>query len=503
MVSFDGLTPPDEILQAVERGTTVSFCLFAHRNVESPGQVRELTEALYQAARRGGQLPPLIGIDQEGGQLVAIGNGATELPGNMALGATRSPELAEQAGRVLGRELLAMGINLNFAPSMDVNINAANPVIGIRSFGDDPALVRALGTAMIAGLQAEGVIATAKHFPGHGDIENDTHFGSVAIHHSLERVNTVELAPFRAAIQADVGAVMTGHIIFSALDKQNPATLSPVILDGLLRETLGFKKLIITDAMDMQAVAQRGRTESVLGALEAGADLILLGHIPDQLALARELAGRERASAVERIRQARQGLRTERPPLDVVGCREHWELAQAIANRSITLVKNHGRLPLRLDGDARILVITAKPADLTPADTSSGVTIALAEAIRRRHERTDAIEVARYAGDNDINAALDKASAADVVIVGTINADQDESQARLVRELQTRGKQPIVIAMRTPYDLIAFESVETYLCSYGIRSVSMEAVARVLFGEIEATGTLPCAIRGATSQYPA
>src|SRR5688572_17576366 len=175
MFSFHGLTPPSEILEAVRAGRAGAFCLFAHKNVESPAQVRRLCEALHQAAREGNQPPPIIGIDQEGGQLIAITMGATELPGNMALGATRSPELARKAGYVLGRELLAMGINMNFAPSLDVNTHPDNPVIGIRSFSDDSHLVAELGAALIEGMQAQGVMASAKHFPGHGATATDSH----------------------------------------------------------------------------------------------------------------------------------------------------------------------------------------------------------------------------------------------------------------------------------------------------------------------------------------
>ncbi|CAG1773069.1 partial Beta-hexosaminidase A, partial [uncultured bacterium] len=184
MHSFRGTTLPEAVREAVRRGEIAAFCLF-NFNVVSPAQLRELTLALYAAAAEGGLPPPIIGMDQEGGQLIAVSEGTTELPGNMALGATRSPELAEQAGRVLGRELLAMGVNMNFAPSLDINNNPANPAIGIRSFGDDPNLVSVLGRALIRGIQAEGVIATAKHFPGMGDIESDSHFALPVVPHSL------------------------------------------------------------------------------------------------------------------------------------------------------------------------------------------------------------------------------------------------------------------------------------------------------------------------------
>src|SRR5712692_63053 len=285
MHSFEGFTAPDALLEAVRRGEIAAFCLFRYKNVQSPAQVRALTASLAHAAEQGGQLPPLICIDQEGGQLIAICEGATELPGNMALGATRSPELAAQAGMVLGRELLAMGVNLNLAPALDVNVNPDNPVIGVRSFSDDPTLVAELGSALIRGMHSTGILTAAKHFPGHGDTASDTHHGQPTVSHSIERMKAVELLPFRAAIDNGVDAILTAHVLFSALDNQRPATLSPIILDTFLRREMGFDGLIITDAMDMYAVAQYGTEPSLRGALAAGGGLALLGHLPDQLSL--------------------------------------------------------------------------------------------------------------------------------------------------------------------------------------------------------------------------
>jgi len=496
MLSFTGHTAPPEILDAVRRGDVAAFCLFAGMNVAGPAQLRELSESLHRAAQEGGQPPLLLGIDQEGGQLVAVRGGATELPGNMALGATRSPELAEQAGRVLGRELRAMGLTLNFAPSLDVNVNPANPVIGIRSFGASPALVAELGVAMIRGMQAEGVIATAKHFPGHGDTVADTHHDLAVCEHPLARIEAVELMPFRAAIQAGVGAIMTAHVLFSALDPGYPATISPAILEGYLRARLGFDGAILTDAMDMHAVARFGREESVRMALGAGADLVLLGHVRDQLALLEAMRPHARPDALRRIQALRSRAAQTWLPLDVVGCAEHQAVAQAIADRSITLVRGADRLPLAPGPADTLAVVTPQPVNLTPADTSATVQIALAERVRARHPRTVAFALPHRASADDISAILRATRDASTVIVGTVAAERDPGQAELVQAIQARGQSLVVVALRTPYDLLAFPRVGTYLCAYSIRAVSMEAVARVLFGEIEARGVLPCPIPG-------
>jgi beta-N-acetylhexosaminidase len=491
MHSFHGHEAPPAVLDGVRRGEIGAFCLF-NFNAPSPESLRRLTESLYAAARAGNCPPPLIGMDQEGGQLMAVTGGTTELPGNMALGATRSPELAELAGRVLARELLAMGVNLNFAPALDVNINPANPVIGTRSFGDRPELVAELGRALIRGTQAEGVIATAKHFPGHGDTADDSHHLTPTIHHSMGRMETVELAPFREAIAEGVQAVMTAHIRVATLDRELPATLSPAILSGLLRGEMGFQGLILTDAMDMYAVARFGARESVEAALEAGADLVLLAHLPDQLQLASEIRHLINPQSAARIRAAREKLPKQLPSPDVIGSPGHQAIAQRIADASITVVREGGQLPLRPKEGQRIAVITARPENLTPADTSYDVKIQLAEAVQKRWSNTLSLEVPMH---TDVLAdTVAAVGDADIVIVGTITADQDTSQAAMVRALCDLGKQPIVVSLRTPYDIIAFPMVNTYLCSYSIRPVSMEAVARVLFGEIQATGVLPCAL---------
>ena len=494
MHSFVGTSAPEDLLEAISSGLVASVCLFAF-NAQSPAQVRALTDRLRSAARAGGHPELLIGIDQEGGQLIAIRGGTTELPGNMALGATRSATLAEQAGRVLGRELLAMGINVNFAPALDVNINPLNPVIGSRAFGDHPDLVIELGLAMIRGLQAEGVIATAKHFPGHGDTQTDSHHATSRVDHALERLQAVELKPFIAAMQAGVKALMPSHLIFSALDPDNPATLSQRILQEFVRHEQGYQGLLITDAMDMYGVAQYGQENSLSRSLQAGADLILMGHLPHQLAMHERLSAFANPASEARIARIQAELSPDLPDLSVVGCAEHQAIAQAIAEASITLVHDHAHnLPLPLGSTQSISVITPRPQNLTPADTSSEVNISLADAIRRRHPNTHALQMDMTPTDSEVSALIEQCADSAWVIVGTISAEKHLEQAELVRALQARGKRVIAVALRTPYDLMVYPLVETYLCAYSIRDVSMEALARVLFGEITAQGSLPCVI---------
>jgi beta-N-acetylhexosaminidase len=496
MFTFQGPIAPREVLYGVRAGKLTSFCLFKGINIISPDQLRTLCESLYAAAREGGQPPPLIGTDQEGGQLIAVVGGATELPGQMALGATRNADLAQRAGQLVARELLAMGVNMNFAPVLDINNNPNNPSIGVRSFGDDAALVADLGVAMIRGMQAEGVVATAKHFLGSGDITTDTHFQAARVTHPRSRLEAVELAPFRAAVREKVGAIMSAHVIFEALDPHNPATLSQAVLTDLLRTQLGYTGLILTDAMDMHAVSVRGAVESVAQSLRAGADLALLGHLPDQFGIMSQIEqlNLDDGGSSARIAAARAALPKALLDPSIIGCAEHQALAQEIADQAITLVRDSMRLPLHMRRDEQIAVITPAPVNLTPADTSADVSIGLAEAIRRRWPGTVDFQLPQNSQAADVVAVLAAVREFQYVIVGTISVERDPNQGMLVRALLERGQQPIVIAMRTPYDLHAFPGIGTYLCSYSIREVAMEAVARVLFGEIQPRGSLPCAI---------
>ena len=499
MHSFRGYTAPPAILEGLRRGEIASFCLFTY-NFESLEQFRRLNESFYAAAAEGGLPPPLTGIDQEGGQLIPIRDGATLLPGNMALGATGSPELARQAGRVLARELLAVGCNLNFAPVLDLNNNPDNLAVGIRAFGDRPGDVARMGRALIAGMQDAGVIATAKHFPGHGDTSTDSHFGVPVVNKSLPELLATDLLPFQEAINGHVEAILTGHLLFPALDAENVATVSSAILRTLLRDQMGFDGLIISDAMDMHAIHRLGMRESVRAALRAGIDLVLLAHLPEQLEMTQEMMVEENVASRARIERARKGAPGVLPSLDVIGSAEHRSVAQAIADASITRVRDAGQLPLRPSEDTNIAVITIRPTNITPADTSRGEKILLADAIRTRHPRTVGLEIDYQAPASQITDTLNAADDADIVIVGTNFADQDVSQADLVRELHSRGKQPIVVSLRTPYDLRAFPQIETYLCAYSDRPVTTEAIARVLFGEIEARGVLPCTIPGSSTE---
>jgi beta-N-acetylhexosaminidase len=273
-VGFQGTRASPEVLALVRRGVH-GVILFA-RNVEDAEQVAALVAELKRAAGR----PLLVSVDQEGGRVARLRapHGFTELPPMRALGETGDAELARAAGALVGEELRAVGIDQDYAPVVDVDTNPANPVIGDRSFSRDPAAVGRLGAAFAAGLQSAGVAACAKHFPGHGDTSQDSHKDLPRLPHALERLEAVELAPFRALARAGVASVMTAHVVFEALDPRRPATLSPEVM-RLLRERVGFDGCAISDDLEMKAVAEHFPLEEAApGAIAAGVDALLVCH---------------------------------------------------------------------------------------------------------------------------------------------------------------------------------------------------------------------------------
>lgn len=508
LLGFDGTSPPPELLATIARHAIGGVTLFRARNVADVAQVRALTAALQRAAAAAGRPPLLICADQEGGQLMAIDGGMTRFPGNLALGATDSAELAERCGLALGRELAAVGVNVNYAPCCDVNSNPLNPVIGARSFGEAPARVAELAAAMVRGLQAAGVAATIKHFPGHGDTASDTHAGAVLLPHDAERLRAVELPPFQAAIAAGARLVMSAHVAAPALTDglALPATLAPAILRGLLRGELGFAGVIVSDALDMHAIAQGdGLLIDALAAAAAGIDLLLLGPAsPHEQIYAGLLHATRRAllppgdvlASAGRVLALKHWLAAQpQPDFAVVGCAEHQALAHQIAARAITLVRDHAGL-LPLAPAQRVAVIVPQPADLTPADTSSHMRCELAAALRRYHPAVGELVLPFVPDEAQIAAARDWAAGYDLVIVGTINAVAGAGQAGLVRALLDGPAPTIAVALRTPYDLAAYPAAPTYLCSYSILPPALDALAQVLTGRIEPAGRLPVSIPG-------
>jgi beta-N-acetylhexosaminidase len=502
-----GVDTPAEVIDKYRPGGVVYFD--ARRgpdNLLEPRQIAALSNGLQAAAlRQPSPIPLLIATDQEGGAVVyRLSAPATAMPGNMALGAGRSGDDARRSAEVIGSELAAIGINQNFAPVADVNVNPANPVIGVRSFGEDPALVSELVAAQVDGYHAAGIAAVAKHFPGHGDTATDSHFGLPEVTHTRDDLEAIDLPPFEAAIEGDVDAIMTAHVVLRSVDSSGPpATMSAPILTGLLRDQLGFDGLIVTDALDMGGATSTFPPDvAPVRAIQAGADQLLLAPQLDvafgavlEAVRNGEIPERRLDESVTRILRLKERLGLiDDPYVDVdgadaaVGRPDHVAVAQEIADRTITLVRNDaGLLPLDVERQ-RVLV--------TGRDVAANL---LAEAFARRGRQVTSVATGGAPIPADVLRAVGEAGSADVVIVATADAglptESAEAQRRLVRGLLRTVTPVIVVAVRTPYDLASFpDDVSTYLATYGDTPASIEALVRVLIGEVDPVGVLPVTI---------
>lgn len=499
-----GVDTPAEVVAEYHLGGVIYFAWSG--NLVSPRQVSELSNGLQSAAlESGARVPLLISTDQEQGVVERLPQPSTRYPGTMALGAARDPLAAHDAAQVTGEELRAAGINQVFAPVADVNVNPQNPVIGVRSFGADPGMVSGMVSAQVAGFRRADVAATAKHFPGHGDTATDSHLGLPVIEHTREEFEALDLPPFQAAIDAGVDAVMTAHILVPSLDDSGlPATLSEPILTGWLRERLDYDGLIVTDALDMDGVRGLVPDDRVpVEAIKAGADLMLMPvRLADTIANvaaaveAGEISEARIDRSVERILVTKyeRGLFDD-PYVDVdaveevVAAPEHQAHAQAVADRTVTLVRNDdGILPLDPGGIESVLVTgwgQAGTATLRDAIAAEGVA---AEALWTGEPDAERI-------DEAVRAAADH----DVAVVATMSAGFAPSapQRDLVAALEAGGTPVVVVAVRNPYDVASLPGVGTYLAAYSYAPVSLRATARVLFGTVDPSGTLPVTIPAA------
>jgi beta-N-acetylhexosaminidase len=351
MVGFEGFEPSADLRRLLREFRVGGVILFA-RNVDGPEQLAELVRELQSLARDAGHdLPLLVAVDQEGGRVQRLRAPWTLWPPLRALGRGGSEEVARQVGAALAAELSSCGIRLDFAPVVDVDTNPANPVIGDRSFGDDPERVGRLGAAMIRGLQEGGVAACAKHFPGHGDTGVDSHLELPVVDHSLSRLRDVELRPFRAAVEAEVATIMTAHVLVRDLDPGVPATLSARIIGELLRGELKFPGVVVADDLEMGAIAKAWPAgDAAVRAARAGCDLLPVCKAPDAQAAAveglvraleaEELRWKDAEDSLARVRRLKERFTLPyrdpdpRAARAAAGSRERVALAQQIAERA-------------------------------------------------------------------------------------------------------------------------------------------------------------------------
>jgi beta-N-acetylhexosaminidase len=515
MVGFDGTTPTPEILDLIQR-YHMGGIIFFTRNIGTAPEVAALTRSLQATARAAGHpVPLLISIDQENGMVQRLGSDMTAFPGSMTLGAIGSEQTVFEVAQATGEELKALGINMNLAPVADVNNNPANPVVGVRSFGEDPQQVARLTAAAVRGYRAAGVASSIKHFPGHGDTATDSHLALPVIPHDMERLNTVELVPFQRGIEAGADTVMIAHLFLPALMPPDglPASISPVIIQGLLRERLGYQGVVISDCLEMDAIVNTiGVAQGAVHALQAGTDLVLISHRADRqrasieaaLAAARsgELSQATITQAAERVLRLKHRLLSWEEALPAApaiwsGSSAHQQLAERAYEQSTTLVRNENALlPLRLEPQEALLVIVPQPNTFSQASDKVQHHEFLLEAIRQRHQATQALILAPQPTEADYQQALHAAQSAKATIMLTLNANLDQSQAALMQGLLQASVPVIGLAVGNPYDLLAFPALGTYLVTYEYTRSALAAAVRVLFGEIPTRGHLPVSLSG-------
>lgn len=508
LIMFGSRTPQPDVLLGPS---------YSRSGLGDPFAAASLINRLQAAA----PVPLLVAADFETGAGFRL-EGATTFPPAMAFGAAGDPRLAAEAGRITAAEARAMGVHVNFAPVVDVNNNPRNPVINIRSFGEDPARVGALASAYIEGLRAGGMLATVKHFPGHGDTDVDSHLGLPIIHHPRERLDRIELVPFRAGIAAGADAVMTAHIELPALDPTpaTPATFSGPIVEGLLRGDLAFDGLVFTDSMRMRAVSELVTPDvAAARAVIAGHDMVL--HSPDDVAA---LAGVRAAAAagdltearidrsVRRIlsAKARLGLHRERAVSlaalpEVVGARAHAEVAREVSERALTLIKDdRSTVPLQLPRGASVLYLSvldypagwgigspsrtfipelkARWPDVTAIELSDRTPLSEIELVRETVRRYDAVVAGVFVRTASFSGRMDLAPALAELLVA------------LAGDSETTGQPFVTVLFGNPYSAAFLADLPAILVTYGFYDLVETSAARALAGEIPVRGRLPVSL---------
>lgn len=469
------------------------------KNLSDFDQTKKLISDLQVTALAGRtRAPLLVGIDQEGGFVTQMSFARAISPGNMAVAATRNSEFAYESAALTAKELRSLGINMDFAPVVDINTNPDNPVIGVRSFSDNIELAAQMAEKSVKGFQENGVAACAKHFPGHGDTELDSHLSLPTVRKTMEYLENADLKPFASAVHSRVESVMTAHVFYPAIDREKiPATFSSKIMTEILRSKLGFKGLLITDSLNMKAISDNfGYDEMALKAVQAGADILLAcggDEIQQGIYFGLKKNVEEERIPVSRIDESvkrilRQKFR--RPVNDIPFREDPAPMMKQIALNSITLLKNdNGVLPIKPSADNVLGIICPRiPGSHEPT---------LGEIMGKHSEFVEEINFDPFSDSISIDELMIKTRECNVILMVTFSRGKlPEAQVNIVRELQLEGKPFAAASIFNPYDIMQFGKIPAYIVSYGFRPVSLEALSDVIFGKFPPKGKLPVTIPG-------
>jgi len=499
----------DEHIRILVEEYKVGNVIYFVRNVKNIHQLTELNKKVYSEIIKNTGIIPFVGIDQEGGMVTRIMDGATFAPGAMTISATDNAANAYKVGEIMGDELATLGINFNLAPSLDTNNNPLNPVIGIRSYSDNPNQVALYGTNYIKGLQSKGIIATAKHFPGHGDTNVDSHLGLPRISHDFSHIEQIELVPFKKAIKDGVKAIMTAHIIFDCLDTV-PCTLSKIVLTDLLRNKLGYQGIVISDCMQMKAIDTLYTTaKGVVMGIKNGLDIACISHTLEvqvnslkaleEAVLNGEIDEKLIDEKVERILKAKEEIKKQmmeqfyqKQTEEIVSYFDHIEenkkFAREIVENSITIVKGKR---FKLDNTKKTLVIGTSPYATTIAEDKVNPR-SIIDNINKEIKELDTITI--ESNPTNSEEVIEKAKSYERIVFLSYIINSFPKQLDLLKQIIGLKKELYVIATRNPYDYKQIQEVENFACMYEYTPASVGAIVKYLKGDIDAKGVLPVQI---------
>ena len=491
---FHGTELSEEFKQLIREYKIGNVILFL-RNVQSAEQLRRLCGEIQALILDVTGYPAFIVIDQEGGMVTRLPTDAVTVPGAMAISATDDPENARIAAEITIRQLQGLGVNFNMAPVLDVNTNPLNPVIGVRSIGDDPQRVAVYGEAAVRAYENTGVYCCGKHFPGHGDTNVDSHIGLPKIEKTIEEMEAAELIPFRRCIEAGIPAIMSSHILFPNIEPENiPGTMSRTIITDLLKKRLGFNGLVFSDCLEMDAIQKfYGTAKGTVAAIKAGIDLAeisaTIGLMWDAARAVNEAAERgefdmdEIKESVEKILAVKKNMVVQ-PRSEVCDLPEDRAVVQAMHRRAITLCA--GTVPKPDEntffcgcGDYRASLVGNPDARMLPFPEH------MAAAFGGK-----AFVITRNPDEQEIRAVLEAAAGFDRIVLGTINAHLFRGQLALAKALAETGKELTVVALRNPYDIPELPDCACKIAAYDYSTASFRALEEVFRGG-ETSGVLP------------
>ncbi|MEM3832709.1 MAG: beta-N-acetylhexosaminidase [Thermoprotei archaeon] len=500
----DSTTVTEELRTLIEQ-YHVGGVIYFSRNLKSAKQAAELSQSIQSVVKRNHKLPIIIAADQEGGNVVRLKDG-TIFPGNMGLGAINSKKIVYEVSRIIGRELISVGINMNLAPVLDVNTNPRNPVIGIRSFGSDPEMVASLGGAYIEGLHSEGVLAVAKHFPGHGDTSLDSHLDLPIVNKELDELMKIHIKPFIDAINIfNVDAIMTAHVVYPALDKENPATLSSKILTDLLRKKFGFNGVIMTDDMEMKAISDRySPSDASIKALKAGADLLLFSHTYSKQVEAynavlkavenEHITNKELDEKIRRVHQLKLRITDHMSKIDplIVGKKEHRDFELEVAKKSVILLKNDNRV-LPIENKRAVIIVESKIGVLLQVEEKQQP-LYLSEVLKNSLKKIKSIIINKDLSNNDYSKVFklleDDNTAVFLAVI--LSKEDAEFFNKIVRN-NKYDNDTVTILLKNPFLINYLDTnlSDSIVIGYAHTPCMIVAISELITGKIKPNGRLP------------